>query len=112
MRLPLAVSRTTHPHPFMKNALALAAILAITIGTAAAQQSGPAGSDPKNDPTTTSPNYKPAAGRPGTKAKPKKTSGLGQDVVVRSGGQGHNSTPDPKGKTLIAPSASTTGKKK
>ncbi len=123
----------------MKNSLALVAILAATIGTAAAQRGSTAGSNTggnssgsnanntvssgnasntsssatNNNPTTASPNYKPAAKPRGTGADTKKpTGGENTKVVVQSGGQGHNSTRDPKGKTLIAPSASGSGKKK
>jgi hypothetical protein len=130
----------------MKKTLALVAILAATIGTAAAQQSSAntAGNHPggnssgangngnvssgnstntsssaaNNNPTTATPNYKPAAKPRGTGADTKKptggsaSSGANTKVVVQPGGQGHNSTRDPKGKTLVAPSATTTGKKK
>jgi hypothetical protein len=73
----------------MKNTLALVAILATTIGTAAAQGGGtPA--------TGVQPNYKP--GGAASSSKP-----AGQNVVTRSGGQGHNSGPDPKGKVVVAP---------
>lgn len=122
----------------MKNTFLLVAALAATIGSAAAQGSRTAGANtggttsPANgnnnvssgnssntsssaansNPTTAAPNYKPAASRPGTgaKAKANKPASLGKGVVVRSGGQGHNSGPDPKGKTVVAPSATTTGK--
>ena len=122
----------------MKKTLALAAILAATIGTAAAQRPSTAGSNTggnassanannnvssgnasntsssarNNNPVTASPNYKPAAKPKGTGADTKKpaggaaSSGASTKVEVRSGGQGHNTTPDPKGKTLIAPSKS------
>lgn len=123
----------------MKKHLALVAILAASIGTAAAQRPHTAGSNSggntsagnanntvssgnasntsssaaNNNPTTASPNYKPAAKPRGTGKDTKKpTGGENTKVVVQSGGQGHNSTPDPKGKTLIAPSASNSGKKK
>lgn len=123
----------------MKKSLAFVAILAATIGTAAAQRPHTAGSNsggntsagnanntvsngnasntsssaPNNNPTASAPNYKPATKPKGTGKDVKKPSG-GEDtkVVVSSGGQGHNSTRDPKGKTLIAPSASNSGKKK
>ncbi|RYY16397.1 MAG: hypothetical protein EOO36_11230 [Cytophagaceae bacterium] len=125
----------------MKKTLALLALVAATIGTAAAQRPSTAGSNTggnssggnanntvssgnssntsssatNNNPTTSSPNYKPAAKPRGTGADTKKPSGGmkgSTKMVVQSGGQGHNSTPDPKGKTLVAPSASTSGKKK
>lgn len=129
----------------MKKTLALVAILAATIGTAAAQRSSSntAGNHPggasggangnnnvssgnssntsssaaNNNPTTATPNYKPAAKPRGTGADTKKPSGgdaagnAKTKIVVQSGGQGHNSTRDPKGKTVVAPSA-TTGKSK
>jgi hypothetical protein len=130
----------------MKNFLAFVAILAATIGTAAAQRSSgnTAGNHPggnangangnnnvssgnatntsssaaNNNPTTASPNYKPAAKPRGTGTDTKKpaggdaASGAKTKVVVSSGGQGHNTTPDPKGKTMVAPSATTSGKGK
>ncbi|MGI4862885.1 MAG: hypothetical protein ACRYFZ_03110 [Janthinobacterium lividum] len=123
----------------MKKSLILLAILAVTIGTAAAQRSGTAGSNTggnssgananntvssgnasntsssaaNNNPKTSTPNYKPAAKPRGTGADTKKPTGdESTKVVVSSGGQGHNSTRDPKGKTLVAPSASNSGKKK
>jgi hypothetical protein len=74
----------------MKTTLALVAALALSIGTAAAQ--GGSGS-----PTGVTPNYKPGGGRPST-SKP-----TGKNVVVRSGGQGHNSVSQPKGKIVVAP---------
>jgi hypothetical protein len=121
----------------MKKTLAFVAILAATIGTAAAQRPHTAGSNTggnntsgngnntvssgngsntsssaaNNNPTTSSPNYKPAAKPRNTGADTKKPASETK-VVVQSGGQGHNSTPDPKGKTLVAPSATTSGKKK
>ncbi|NML65245.1 hypothetical protein HHL22_08520 [Hymenobacter sp. RP-2-7] len=81
----------------MKIFLLLLALAAATLGTARAQSAG--------SPTGSAPNYKPA---PGTKS-PAKTGGKPADgaagkVVVSSGGQGHNSGPDPKGKILVAPS--------
>ena len=112
----------------MKLTFLLVAALATTIGTAAAQSSTRAAgtmgtngnnsvsngnssntssSAPNNNPTTTTPNYKPASGRPGTKPKKQNAAALGKGVVVQSGGQGHNSGPDPKGKTIVAPSATT-----
>jgi hypothetical protein len=129
----------------MKKSLILAAILAATIGTAAAQRSSgnTAGNHPggnssgangngnissgnatntsssaaNNNPTTATPNYKPAVKPTGTGKDTKKPTagnaavGGNTKVVVQSGGQGHNSTRDPKGKTVVAPSA-TTGKGK
>jgi hypothetical protein len=116
----------------MKTALILVAALAATIGSAAAQGSRTAGANtggttqPANgnihpssgnstntsssaansNPNTSAPNYKPAAPA-GTGAKTKKPAatgaGTGKGVVVRSGGQGHNSTPSPKGKIQVAP---------
>lgn len=121
----------------MKNSLALALILAATIGTAAAQGSRTAGANSggtstgangnnsvssgnstntsssaaNSNPTTAAPNYKPAPGTSATrtgsgKGAPKKAA---SNQVVASGGQGHNTTPEPKGKVQVAPSA-TTGK--
>ena len=121
----------------MKKTIAFLALAAATIGSAAAQSGKTAGANtggttsgangnnsvssgnssntsssaPNSNPTTAAPNYKPAATRPGTSAKPKGSSGLGKGVVVQSGGQGHNTTPEPKGKTVVAPSASNSGKK-
>jgi hypothetical protein len=123
----------------MKKTLALAAILAATIGTAAAQRPNTAGSNTggnssgananntvsagnasntsssarNNNPTTASPNYKPAAAPRGTGKDTKApTTASSSKTVVQSGGQGHNTTPDPKGKVLVAPSATTSGKGK
>lgn len=123
---------------FMKKILALAALAVATIGTAAAQRPSTAGSNTggntsagnanntvsagnasntsssarNNNPTTASPNYKPAAPR-GTGKDTKKPAAAGATkVVVQSGGQGHNTTPEPKGKTVVAPSATTSGKGK
>jgi hypothetical protein len=123
----------------MKKTLALAAILAATIGTAAAQRPNTAGSNTggntaaananntvsagnasntsssarNNNPTTASPNYKPATTPRGTGKDTKApTSASTPKTVVQSGGQGHNTTPDPKGKVLVAPSATTSGKGK
>ncbi|RYY19447.1 MAG: hypothetical protein EOO36_05760 [Cytophagaceae bacterium] len=122
----------------MKKTIAFLALAAATIGSAAAQSGKTAGANtggttngangnnsvssgnssntsssaPNSNPTTTTPNYKPAATRPGTSAKPKGSSGLGKGAVVQSGGQGHNTTPEPKGKTVVAPSASNSSKKK
>ena len=122
----------------MKKTLAFATLLAATIGTAAAQNSHTAGSHmggnsgtanannnvssgnssntsssaANSNPKTSAPNYKPAAPR-NTGADTKKPAAAGNTkVVVSSGGQGHNTTPDPKGKTLVAPSATTSGKGK
>lgn len=120
----------------MHKSLFLLAILATTIGTAAAQGGRTAGANTggatsgangnnnvssgnssntsssaaNNNPTTTAPNYKPAATRPGTGADTKKPAQKTPGTVISSGGQGHNSTPDPKGKILVAPSATTSGK--
>jgi hypothetical protein len=106
----------------MKTALILVAAFAATIGTAAAQGSRTAGANtggstqPGNgnanassgnstntsssaansNPVTSAPNYKPGAG---TKSPSKAVPGQ----ITRSGGQGHNSTPSPKGKILVAP---------
>ena len=122
----------------MKKILALAALAVATIGTAAAQRPNTAGSNTggntsagnanntvsagnasntsssarNNNPTTTNPNYKAAAPR-GTGKDTKKPAAAGATkVVVQSGGQGHNTTPEPKGKAVVAPSATTSGKKK
>lgn len=130
------------PSNLMKKSLAFVALLAATIGTAAAQRPSTAGSNTggnssggnanntvssgnssntsssatNNNPTTSAPNYKPAAKPRGTgkdtKAPAGGPKGSTTKVVVSSGGQGHNSGPDPKGKALIAPSASNSGKKK
>lgn len=119
----------------MKNLLSIAAILAATIGSAAAQGSRTAGANTggttsgangnnnvssgnssntsssaaNSNPTTAAPNYKPAASRPGTGADTKKPATVSKNVIVSPGGQGHNSGPAPKGKIVVAPSA-TTGK--
>jgi hypothetical protein len=119
----------------MKKTLSLVAILATLVGTAAAQTAGghPGGtgtgangnnnvssgnssntssSAANNNPTTAAPNYKPAAKPRGTGKDTKAPAAAGsKTTVVRSGGQGHNTEPDPKGKTLVAPSATTSGKK-
>lgn len=127
----------------MKKLLALAALVAATTGTAAAQRSSAntAGNHPggtstgangnantssgnssntsssaaNNNPTTATPNYKlaPGAKPRGTGKDTKKPAAAGATkVVVQSGGQGHNTTPEPKGKAVVAPSATTSGKKK
>jgi hypothetical protein len=123
----------------MKKTLTLAALALATIGTAAAQRPSTAGSNTggntsagnanntvsagnasntsssarNNNPTTTTPNYKPAAKPRGTGKDTKAPAAAGATkVVVQSGGQGHNTTPEPKGKTVVAPSATTSGKKK
>jgi hypothetical protein len=123
-------------HSVMKKTLAFLILVAATIGTVAAQGSRTGGgntgtgsngsnanmnvssgnssntssSAANNNPTTATPNYKPA---PGTKRTPpnntKGSSKAAPNQVVSSGGQGHNSTRDPKGKVLVAPSV-TTGK--
>jgi hypothetical protein len=106
----------------MKTALILVAALAATIGSAAAQGTQTAGANPggntrpgngnispssgnsantsssaaNSNPVTSAPNYKPGAG---TKGNSKKVP----NQITRSGGQGHNSTPSPKGKILVAP---------
>jgi hypothetical protein len=74
----------------MKNLLALGAALALTIGTAAAQGGG-------GSPIGVTPNYKPGGGKPASN-KPND-----KNQVVRSGGQGHNPTHEPKGKSVVAP---------
>lgn len=74
----------------MKTTLALAAILAVTTSAAMAQGGG-------SSPTGVTPNYKPGAGRTGSN-KPN-----AKNVVVRPGGQGHNSVSQPKGKIVVAP---------
>jgi hypothetical protein len=74
----------------MKTIFALGAALALTIGTAAAQGGS-------NSATGVTPNYKPGGGRPASN-KPNT-----KNQIVRSGGQGHNSTPEPKGKSVVAP---------
>ncbi|MVN75111.1 hypothetical protein GO988_02100 [Hymenobacter sp. HMF4947] len=66
----------------MKLTLFFVAILAGTFGTAAAQAPG----------STTTP-LKRSTSAPKTD----------KNVIIRSGGQGHNSGPDPKGKILVAP---------
>lgn len=124
----------------MNKLLIIALVSVATIGTAAAQGSRTAGahnggastaangnnnvssgnssntssSAANNNPTTAAPNYKPA---PGTSATRTGSSGKGSgsgkaapNQVVSSGGQGHNTTPEPKGKIQVAPSV-TTGKK-
>ena len=121
----------------MKKTIAFLALVVATIGTAAAQGSRTGGgntgtgtngananmnassgnssntssSAANNNPTTTAPNYKPA---PGDKRTPSASNSKGStkatsNQVVSSGGQGHNTTHDPKGKVLVAPSV-TTGK--
>jgi hypothetical protein len=77
----------------MKNLLALVAALAFTSGTAFAQGGG-------NSPTGVTPNYKPGAGKPASN-KPND-----KNQIVRSGGQGHNPTHEPKGKSVVAPTTS------
>jgi len=74
----------------MKNILALAATLALTTGPALAQGGG-------NSATGVTPNYKPGGGRPASN-KPND-----KNQIVRSGGQGHNPTHEPKGKSVVAP---------
>jgi hypothetical protein len=123
----------------MKKILVLAALAVATIGTAAAQRPNTAGSNTggntsgdnanntvsagnasntsssarNNNPTTASPNYKPAAKPRGTGKDTKAPSAAGSaKTVVQSGGQGHNTVPEPKGKVLVAPSATTSGKGK
>ncbi|MGI4834162.1 MAG: hypothetical protein ACRYFK_11950 [Janthinobacterium lividum] len=87
----------------MKISFLLLAVAAATLGTAHAQSKSSGNSSSQLGST---PNYTPA---PGTKS-PAKTGGKPADatagkVVVSSGGQGHNSGPDPKGKILVAPSS-------
>ena len=63
-----------------------------------------------NNPTTATPNYKPAVSPKGTGTKTKKPANpaaSSKQVIVSSGGQGHNSGPAPKGKIVVAPSATT-----
>lgn len=88
----------------MKVFFSLLALAAATLGTAHAQNRSGAQQ-------SSTPNYKPA---PGSSGLPKNNSkpggGAAGKVVVSPGGQGHNSGPDPKGKVLVAPSVTTTGK--
>lgn len=74
----------------MKNLLALVAALALTSSLAAAQ--GGSGS-----PMGVTPNYKPGGGQPASN-KPNT-----KNQIVRSGGQGHNPTHEPKDKSVVAP---------
>jgi hypothetical protein len=123
----------------MNKLLIIALVSVATIGTAAAQGSRTAGahnggastaangnnnvssgnssntssSAANNNPTTAAPNYKPAPGTSATRTGSSSGKGSGKaapNQVVSSGGQGHNTTPDPKGKIQVAPSV-TTGKK-
>lgn len=71
----------------MRSSLSLVAVLALTLHVAAAQTHSPLG---------VKPNYK-VGGEPSS-SKPR-----GKNVITQSGGQGHNSTPAPKGKILVAP---------
>lgn len=88
----------------MKVFLPLLALAAATL-TAAHAQNG-LGSQ-----MGSAPNYKPAPGTHSPAKHPTKPAGgAAGKVVVSTGGQGHNSTPDPKGKILVAPSVTTTGK--
>lgn len=90
----------------MKAFLLLLAVAAATLGAAWAQSTGPgsmSGSQTgTNKSVSSAKSSGQATGKPGGDAAGK--------VVVRSGGQGHNSVPDPKGKVLVAPSVTTTGK--
>lgn len=114
----------------MKATFLLVAALAATIGSAAAQGSKTAGANTggstrgangnndvssgnssntsssaaNNNPVTTTPNYTPGGG---TKSPAK----AAPNQITRSGGQGHNSTPAPKGKVLMAPTKSAANKK-
>ena len=114
----------------MKKTLILVAALAATIGSAAAQSTQTAGgnvggntrgdkgnndassgnsantssSAPNSNPVTSAPNYKPGGGTKGSN-KPV------PNQITRSGGQGHNSGPAPKGKVVVAPTAPTSNKK-
>jgi hypothetical protein len=121
----------------MNKTLALALVLAATIGTAAAQEGRTGGANTggtstgangnnnvssgnssntsssagNNNPTTAKPNYKPAPGARRTSSGNPKGSPKDAKQVVSTGGQGHNTTPEPKGKIQVAPSV-TTGKGK
>lgn len=122
----------------MKKTIAFLALAAATIGSAAAQSGKTAGANtggttsaangnnsvssgnssntsssaPNSNPTTTTPNYKPAAKPRGTGKDTKAPAVAGsKNTVVSSGGQGHNTVPDPKGKALVAPSKSAAGSK-
>lgn len=75
----------------MKLTLLRVAALAATFGPAAAQAPG----------STTTPVKRATSAT--------KTN---KNVIVRSGGQGHNSGPDPKGKILVAPTTPAAGPKK
>jgi len=93
----------------MKTTFALVAALAATLGTAAAQTTGSpntgsttggSGSSTTgggtSHPTNSQANYKPGAGT-------ETVSKTSKNQITRSGGQGHNSTPAPKGKIQMAP---------
>ena len=80
----------------MKISLLLVAALAFTTLSAAAQNASPAAQN--SSPLGVKPNYKVGGEPSSNKAK-------GKNVIVRSGGQGHNSTPAPKGKVMVAPTA-------
>jgi len=87
----------------MKMLLLLLAAAATTLGATRAQTPVTASS-----PQGSTPNYKPAPGTNSPAKHPAKPAGgAAGKVVVRSGGQGHNSGPDPKGKILVAPSVTT-----
>ena len=72
----------------MKILLLLVAALALTLPPAAAQSGKSA--------LGVAPNYRVGGEPSSNKAK-------GQNVIVRSGGQGHNSVQAPKGKIVVAP---------
>ncbi|OUJ75745.1 hypothetical protein [Hymenobacter crusticola] len=93
----------------MKTTLALVAALAATLGTAAAQTTGSpntgsttggSGSSTTgggtSHPSASKVNYKPGGGT-------KEVSKTSKNQITRSGGQGHNTTPPPKGKIQMAP---------
>ncbi|HEX8348637.1 MAG TPA: hypothetical protein VF598_01625 [Hymenobacter sp.] len=93
----------------MKTTLALVTALVATLGTAAAQDvsrpntgstTGGSGSSTTGGgtslPTVSKPNYKPGGGT-------ETVSKTSKNQVTRSGGQGRNSTPPPKGKIQMAP---------
>jgi len=89
----------------MKAFLSLLALAATTLGTAQAQSTGPGSQS-----GSTSTHKSTAGTKSATQTGSKATSGAAGKIVVSSGGQGHNSVPDPKGKVLVAPSVTTTGK--
>ena len=73
----------------MKTLLAFLAALAFATGPALAQGG--------NSATGVVPNYKPGGGRPAANKPNTKAQ------IVRSGGQGHNATHEPRGKSVVAP---------